>query len=172
MVLTRLILGLLTLAPMTGYDVKKHVDSSIRHFWAADKAQVYRALATLVTDGHATVEVIPQQGRPDRQEHRITDAGRRALREWLASPLPPHADRDPFLARLFFAGELDRTEVATLLTQRRAQTTQLLAALTTMRSAPPTTDRATYLRTATLENGLAHARAELEWLDAVERNLP
>ncbi|WP_448072660.1 PadR family transcriptional regulator [Georgenia yuyongxinii] len=171
MVLARLILGLLALAPMTGYDVKKHVDSTVRHFWAADKAQVYRALATLVKDGYATVEVIPQEGRPARQEHRITDAGRAALREWLASPLPAHADRDPFLARLFFAGDLDRADVVTLLGQRRAQTEQLLAALTAMRSAP-SADRATYLRTATLDNGLAHARAELEWLDAVERDLP
>jgi PadR family transcriptional regulator, regulatory protein AphA len=171
-VLSRLILGLLTLAPMSGYDVKKHVDSSIRHFWAADKAQVYRALATLVADGYATVEVIPQEGRPDRQEHRITDAGRAALHEWLASPLPAHSDRDPFLARLFFAGGQDRGAVSALLDQRRAQTEELLAALTAMRSAPPANDRATYLRTATLENGLAHARAELEWLDTVERDLP
>src|SRR4051794_1907032 len=121
MVLSRLILGLLALAPMSGYDVKKHVDSTVRHFWAADKAQVYRALATLVREGLATVEVIPQEGRPDRQEYRITEAGRQALRDWLASPLPAHTDRDPFLARLFFAGDLGRDEVRALLAQRRAQ---------------------------------------------------
>jgi len=156
---------------MSGYDIKKHVDSTIRHFWAADKAQVYRALATLVRDGYATVEVIPQEGRPDRQEHHITAAGRQALRDWLASPLPEHTDRDPFLARLFFAGDLKADEVRSLLAQRRAQTEALLAALTVLRPATPITDGAAYMRIATLENGLAHARAELDWLNTIERNL-
>ncbi|WP_043499675.1 PadR family transcriptional regulator [Georgenia sp. SUBG003] len=173
MVLSRLILGLLALAPMTGYDIKRHLDSTVRHFWAADKAQVYRALASLVKDGYATVEVVHQETRPDRQEHHITEAGRAALHEWLASPLSVPAERDPFLARAFFAGELGRDEVLDLLAQRRAHTEQLLAALTAMQRAPgAATDRSAYLRNATLENGLAHARAELAWLDTVERNLP
>lgn len=172
MELSRLILGLLSLAPMTGYDIKRHVDSTVRHFWAADKAQVYRALATLVADGYATVEVVPQQGRPDRQEHHITDAGRRALHEWLDAPLPPHTDRDPFLARLFFAGEIGHDGVRRLLAERRVQADELLAALTALETATPRTELGPYLRGATLAYGLTHARAELEWLDDVERNLP
>lgn len=171
MELSRLILGLLALQPMTGYDIKRHVDSTVRHFWAADKAQVYRALAGLVADGYATVEVIPQEGRPDRQEHHITTAGREALRDWLRAPLPQHTDRDPFLARLFFAGALEADEVRGLLAQRRAQATELLTALTAFDS-PGAADRATYLRAATLRNGLAHVRTELAWLDAVEKDLP
>jgi PadR family transcriptional regulator, regulatory protein AphA len=173
MILSRLILGLLTIAPMTGYDIKRHVDSTVRHFWAADKAQVYRALASLVKDGYATVEVVRQETRPDRQEHHITDAGRAALREWLAAPLGTPADRDPFLARLFFAGDLDRDRVLDLLHQRRAQAEELLAALVAIQRAPgAATDRSAYLRNATLDSGLTHAHAELAWLEAVERDLP
>ncbi len=173
MVLARLILGLLDVAPMTGYDVKKHVDSTISHFWAADKAQVYRTLAALVRDGYATVEVVRQDSRPDRQEHHITDAGRRALLEWLSSDLAPHTERDPFLAQLFFAGILERDRVLRLLRQRRAQVEALLAELTAIAAAAGADhDRAGYLRTATLNNGITHVRAELEWLDTVERDLP
>lgn len=173
MVLSRLILGLLVLAPMTGYDIKRHLDSTVRHFWAADKAQVYRTLASLVEEGYATVEVVRQETRPDRLEHHITEAGRAALHDWLASPLPAPAERDPFLARLFFAAELDRGQVLVLLRQRREQAEELLAALTAVRRAPDaSTDRSAYLRNATLENGLAHARSELAWLDSVERDLP
>ncbi|WP_127130641.1 PadR family transcriptional regulator [Georgenia sp. SYP-B2076] len=173
MVLARLILGLLNIAPMTGYDVKKHVDSTIRHFWAADKAQVYRTLAGLVRDGYATVEVVPGVGLPDRQEHHITEAGRRALTEWLASDLTPHAEREPFLARIFFAGSLGREQVLDLLRERRAQAEVLLTELTARRARHAEAhDRGGYLMLATLENGLTHVRAELEWLDTVERNLP
>ena len=187
MTLTRLILGLLALSPMTGYDIKKHVDTAIRHFWAADKAQVYRALAALVADGLATVEVVPQSGRPDRLEHHITQAGRTALREWLTSPMPALTERDPFLARLFFAGALDADQVHGILAQRRRQAEAMVQTLAAMRTEPGatepettelgstepgTTASGTYLRVATLENGLAHARAELAWLDAVEADLP
>ena len=179
MVLARLILGLLNIAPMTGYDVKRHVDSTISYFWQADKAQVYRTLSALVADGYATVQVIHQVDRPDRQEHHITEAGRGALVDWLRSDLAPHADRDPFLARLFFAGILDRDQVRGLLHERRDQSEALLSALTAMRDpagasdpANPTADRAGYLRSATLEHGIAHVRAELNWLDTTERDLP
>ncbi|GAA1654695.1 hypothetical protein GCM10009790_39640 [Georgenia ruanii] len=66
-----------------------------------------------------------QEDRADRQEHRITAAGREALREWLASPLSGHTDREPFPARLLFASNLTAVEVRGLLAQPRAQTESL-----------------------------------------------
>ena len=174
MILARLVLGLLNLAPMTGYDLKKVFDSSISHFWVADKAQIYRTLTTLVADGYATVEVVPQPSYPDRQEHHITAAGRAALLEWLASEVAPHAARDPFLARVFFAGNLPREQVLELLHTRRTEAEAALARFTgkrvTLRTAAD--DRASYLTIATLDNAIEHARAELAWLSAVERDLP
>ena len=111
MALARIILGLLALAPMTGYDLKRHFDSSVRHFWWADKSQIYRTLSTLVADGLAEVETVAGRGAPDRQEHHITEAGRSALADWLVSPQERRAARHPFLARLFFAGDLDDDQI-------------------------------------------------------------
>ena len=174
MILARLVLGLLNLAPMTGYDLKKVFDSSISHFWAADKAQIYRTLTALVADGYATVEVVPQTNYPDRQEHHITAAGHAVLLDWLSSELVPHAVRDPFLARVFFAGNLPRGAVLALLRERRTDTEATLARFTAKRESlhPTEHDRASYLTIATLDNGIAHARAELDWLGAVEDGLP
>ena len=170
MVLSRIILGLLAIAPMTGYDVKRHFDSTAAHFWSADKAQVYRALARLVDDGLAEVRTVPGRGGPDRQEHHLTDAGRDALRAWLAGPVEPHADRDPFLARVFLGGDLDDEQLRDLLAARRAAALERLALFESMRDGVPT-DRAARLRFATLENGIAHVRAELDWLDDTEGRL-
>lgn len=174
MVLARLVLGLLNLAPMTGYDLKKVFDSSISHFWAADKAQIYRTLSVLVADGYATVEVVPQANYPDRQEHHITPAGRTVLLEWIGSTPAPHAVRDPFLARVFFAGNLPRAQVLELLHERRTEAAATLARFSDKRESlrPAEHDRARYLTIATLDNGIAHVRAELDWLDAVEQDLP
>ncbi|MGO3483520.1 MAG: PadR family transcriptional regulator, partial [Cellulosimicrobium funkei] len=106
MVLRYLVLGLLTVRPMTGYDLKRAFDTSVHHFWAADRSQLYRTLAALVDAGLAEVEVVPQESYPDRKVHTITAAGRAALRDWLAAPLEPEDAREPFLGRLFFADQL------------------------------------------------------------------
>ena len=175
MILARLILGLLSLAPMTGYDLKKHFDSSINHFWNADKAQIYRTLSQLVGDGLATVRTVPQENYPARQEHHITDAGRRALLGWLSGPLDPPAGREPFLGRVFFAGELDRDSVLGLLAERRQQSLATLAEYREQRAEigpGVAADRRAFLMACTLDHGIRHLEAELEWLDAVEGALP
>lgn len=179
MALARIILGLLALAPMTGYDLKRHFDSSVRHFWWADKSQIYRTLSTLVADGLAEVETVAGRGAPDRQEHHITEAGRAALAEWLVSPQEPRAARHPFLARLFFAGDLDDDQLGTLLAERRAAVAAQLAEYERLRPEVlaeaaddrAADDRAGTLRLATLEHGIAHARTELTWLDDTQRAL-
>ncbi|GAA4367144.1 PadR family transcriptional regulator [Paeniglutamicibacter cryotolerans] len=175
MILARLILGLLSLSPMTGYEMKKHFDSSINHFWNADKAQIYRTLAQLVADGYATVETIRQDNYPDRQEHHLTDAGRAALNDWLRGPVSAPSIREPFIARIFFAGEMERDEVMDLVGRRRVASTVLLADYLSQREeidGQAIADRRNFLMAATLDHGIKHAYAELEWLDAVEKDLP
>lgn len=170
MILSRIILGLLAIAPMTGYDLKRNFASTAAHFWSADKAQIYRALAQLVADGLAEIETVAGVGAPDRQVHHITAAGREALRAWLASEPEQHADRDPFLARVFFAGDLDDAQVRALLAGRRAAAQERLAQFEGMREVDAA-DRAMRLRLATLDNGIAHLRAELAWIDDTEGRL-
>ena len=175
MILSCVILGMLAVAPMTGYDLKKRFDTSVNHFWSADKAQIYRTLSRLVADGLAEVATVPQIGLPDRQEHHITDAGRAALTEWLVSAPDPHRERDPFLARLFFAGTLKRQQVLTLIAERKQAAESLLGELQAQSASVeggPAPTREQYLRFATLDNGITHIQAELRWLDEVERDLP
>jgi DNA-binding PadR family transcriptional regulator len=181
MVLRFLVLGLLSVQPMTGYDLKRAFDHSVRHFWAADRSQLYRTLAALVEAGHAEVEVVTQESYPDRKVHHLTPAGRAALRDWLASPLEVEDLRDPFLGRVFFADALDDDALAELLAARRHQVEATIVALAAEDArvaaalavrdpdAPP--DRGLALRLATLRSGLAHARTELAWLDETEREV-
>lgn len=172
MTLARIILGLLSLAPMTGYDVKRHIETTITHFWSADKAQIYRALSTLVDEGYATVETVPGRAGPARQVHRITAAGRDALKAWLVAEPERQVERDPFLARLFFADELDGAALRQLVARRRTAVDEATQALDRMRrELPEPRDRAARMRLWTLENGLAHARAESEWLNRLEAEL-
>lgn len=157
---------------MTGYEVKRHCDTTISHFWPADKAQIYRTLSALTSDGLATVETVPGVGAPDRQVHHLTDRGRATLVSWLTSELDHRPERDAFLARLFFSGGLDDAQLGDLLAARQATAQSLLTALELVRdSMPDPPDRRARLRRATLDNGIAHLRTELDWLARLHEEL-
>ncbi|MBO3085997.1 PadR family transcriptional regulator [Cellulomonas fengjieae] len=169
MSLKHAVLGFLSIAPMTGYDLRKHMEESVAHFWPADQAQIYRTLGHLAADGLVSVETIPQEGKPDRREHSITDAGLAELDAWLASPVEYAPSREAFLVRLFFVGRLGVDQVRAVLQERADEARELAAVLDQTRTA---TEEALTdvepnlemrLRLATLANGLVHARAELAW---------
>ncbi|WP_017590900.1 PadR family transcriptional regulator [Nocardiopsis ganjiahuensis] len=172
------VLGLLSIRPMSGYELKKIIDSSVAHFWNADQSQVYRTLSALVEEGLAARRTVVQEERPNLHIHSLTDSGLAELDRWLASPLRTPPSRDPFLARLFFADRLPMERIRELLDARRKEVGEALAALETIRDTTDpdevpdeVSDLARVLRMATLAYGIAHGRAELDWLDTTERNL-
>lgn len=175
MILARIILGFLVIAPMTGYDLMRAFRSSAAHFWRADKAQIYRTLARLVDDGHARAEIVPGEGGPDRVVHEITGAGRDALVEWLASGPARPAERDEFLARVFFAESLDPRVLRRFLAASRDVADASLQALRDVgRDLPetdPATDRGAWLRRMTLEHGIRSHEMHIAWIDELEVGL-
>ena len=120
------LLGFLNYGPMTGYDLKKHIDSSTQFFWHARLSQIYPTLKRLEDDGWAKSSVMPQEGKPDKKFYGITEQGRGALLAWLEEyPSGIAHDKRPELLRLFFAGGLDKESILTHLRHqlalRRAQ---------------------------------------------------
>src|SRR3954467_5172712 len=79
---TPVILGLLSLGPRSGYDIKNVVDRSTRFFWAASYGQIYPELRRLEAEGLIAGEDSPNGAR-ERRAYKLTAAGREALREWL-----------------------------------------------------------------------------------------
>jgi DNA-binding PadR family transcriptional regulator len=171
MSLRHAILGLLSMRPMSGYELNRVIDASVGHFWSADQSQIYRALASLVDSGLASRDTVVQEGRPNLHVHRPTAAGLDELDRWLVTPRPRPPVREPFLARLFFVDRLGPGEARALLHERRRETTELLESLESIPQPTGTPALGDVLRMATLANGLAQARAELDWLDATERAL-
>jgi DNA-binding PadR family transcriptional regulator len=96
------ILGLLSLGPKSGYEIKAFVDKTVRFFWAASYGQIYPELRRLADAGLISGEAKPSGGRR-RTVYSLTDAGRRELREWLAIEPDILEMRDEGLLKLFFA---------------------------------------------------------------------
>ena len=100
------ILGGLSVQPdLSGYDIRKGIQQSLGYFWAESYGQIYPALKRLADEGLIAPSKAKGNGRTRRQTYVLTDAGRAALREWLALPFHNEPPRNEFLLKLFFAGE-------------------------------------------------------------------
>ncbi len=110
------ILGFLTIRPLSGYDIKRFFNASVRHFWTADQAAIYRTLAELEGDELVGHERVEQQTRPDRKEYHITPLGVQAFDAWVAQPAPTVARREPLLLKLFFASRMNAHDLTSVLT--------------------------------------------------------
>jgi PadR family transcriptional regulator, regulatory protein AphA len=114
----RVILGLLRLGPRTGYEIKQLTDRSTSFFWGASYGQIYPELRRLARQGFATVSDEPR-GAVRRRVYRITEAGERAVSEWLATPAEDFELRDEGLLKLFFGAALEDGELVELVGRRR-----------------------------------------------------
>jgi DNA-binding PadR family transcriptional regulator len=98
------LLGMLSLSPMSGYDLRKVVESSVGHFWNESYPQIYPMLKQLTEEGLTTCSVSKQQGKPDRYIYALTNLGWEALERWLGEPFEYQVQRNELLLKLFFGG--------------------------------------------------------------------
>src|SRR3954447_21177777 len=102
----KVILGMLAARPRSGYEIKQLVDSSARFFWAASYGQIYPELKRLEKQG-LIAGSDSANGARQRTTYKLTAAGKRAAREWIAAPPEVFELRDEALLELFFAGSID-----------------------------------------------------------------
>jgi PadR family transcriptional regulator, regulatory protein AphA len=132
---TPVVLGLLSHGPRSGYDIKAIVDRSTRFFWAASYGQIYPELRRLEREGLIEGEDAPNGGR-SRRVYRLTEAGRKALVEWLFGSTVTIELRDESLLRLFFADALPREQALLLLEGRKKGHEEYLKVLREIEARP------------------------------------
>jgi PadR family transcriptional regulator, regulatory protein AphA len=156
-------LGMLLLAPMSAYDIKKGMQGSISHFYSAAHSQVYQQANRLVRDGY--VREKPAPGGRRKRILTLTPKGRKAVEEWLRSPDADDQLYSELLVKVFFAGYAsDPDTVRTMLEGRREHAAKLLAEyeqfLPVLEAAKDNPYPA-----MTLSNGVHSYRAEIAWID-------
>jgi PadR family transcriptional regulator AphA len=114
-----LVLGLLSEAPMTGYEIKKRVGKHLKSVTNASYGTLYPTLHRLLAEGAVHMEEKPQAHRPARKVYDITERGLRELEEWLRQPAEPDHIRRDFLLKLFMARNLPPADMLDMLLQRR-----------------------------------------------------
>ena len=103
---TQALLGLLTIEPMSGYDLGCMVRASIGHIWSESYGQIYPNLKRLAANGLVDCKTEKHKGRPDRRIYSITKKGREQLSQWLAVPPQPEIPRNEMLLKLFFGSHV------------------------------------------------------------------
>jgi DNA-binding PadR family transcriptional regulator len=158
---------LLALGPRSGYDIKRVVDKSIRHFWAASYGQIYPELRRLEAAGWIEGRD-GSRGARSRRVYSITDEGSSRLRGWLYGTETRIELRDESLLRLFFADTLPQEEALGLLRGRREGYRGMLAYLRSLDDGsgpdPPFVD-------LVYRWGLDYCEWGIEWCDRQERRL-
>ena len=166
------LLGLLTYADNTGYDLSKLFSESLNFFWSAQSSQIYRELDRMEQTGWVTSQSIVQEGRPNKRLYSITAEGRQEFQRWLVDfDCQPQSNHNALIMRIFFGAEIDPEKTVELLRGFRRQCIEDLEALQVQ--AQLSIDsygqvfaggelKKTYWR-LTVEGGIAELRALIAW---------
>ena len=103
----QVILGLLDHESLTGYEIKKRIDTMLKYFWSASYGSIYPTLNALEKNALVTKENTVESGR-EKIIYTITDSGREQLKEWLALPVTKDELRYETLLKLFFGSAAGR----------------------------------------------------------------
>lgn len=175
------ILGLLSLNPLSGYDIKKMFEGSVALVWSGNNNQIYKTLVKLHEQGWVSRETQIQESSPTRKIYRITPTGEEELRRWVfTNPEVPQV-KNPFLIQLAWADALSADELDDLLKRYENELQVQLSMLSFQRqqsNVSPSgisrdayiyipaarTPREKFLWNAILENWSSYYQSELDWI--------
>jgi DNA-binding PadR family transcriptional regulator len=160
------LLGLLSIEPMSGYDIRREMRESLSFFWNESYGQIYPALKRLWAQGLvAPATNGPKDGR-DRQAYTLTSKGRANLRKWLGEPPRQTPVSNEFLLKLFLGRLAPKGACCEHIHRHVAQCRQLLAHYENIRKIVSTERRGhpdLKFWLILLDHGISMRRAEIRW---------
>ena len=160
------ILGLLSIEPMSGYDIRQNLEESLSFFWSESFGQIYPALKRL----EAARLIAPvKQARPDKRRRRLytlTASGQAKLRAWLAEPPNPQPPRNELMLKIFFGRHAPPGACAAHLRRLKIQQerlTETLEGIERQLRAERRGDPNLRYWLVTVSAGISRAEALIEW---------
>jgi DNA-binding PadR family transcriptional regulator len=100
------ILGILTVEPMSGYDIKQFCEESLSHFWYESYGNLYPRLKRLREAGLIRGRRTTRTRGPDATVYSPTKRGLKRLGEWLLEPTESEHVRSEFMLKVFFGSHV------------------------------------------------------------------
>ncbi|RMF22395.1 MAG: PadR family transcriptional regulator [Deltaproteobacteria bacterium] len=156
-----------------GYRLKSDMQALCDDFWQVNYGKMYRILDVLERAGELTVSAEIQNGRPNRKVYRITERGRQSLDDWLLQPVSecPRPLRDELSLKLLFLKNRDIDTVHQLVKQQRSVYLTRLARISRRRIQLQKAGFDMDVTELILDGAEIRIRADLAWLDNIERKL-
>ena len=158
---TLLVLGLLKLQDMHGYQLSDLIDRRLKYLTDLKKPTLYHLLSKLEADGDVTKSVSREGNRPERYTYRLTKSGtarfQRLLRRNLQDVYAAYFNDD---IGLLFLSELPAADARAFLEQKRAGVDERIAHLHAALAQHTPNTPAYY----TLRHHALHLQTERAWL--------
>jgi PadR family transcriptional regulator AphA len=100
------VLGMLSMGLETGYQMKKHVEQHLGHFWTESYGQIYPILRQLLEEGLVTRRSEALSGKPRRNLYRLTKEGSDELLLWLGEAPESQPPRLELLLKFSFGARV------------------------------------------------------------------
>lgn len=168
-----LILGLLILSPMTGYELQRFIRENLALICSHSAGSIQTALFKLEQAGYIT-GAESTQGKRRKKTFSITEAGQSAFAEWVSRPMQAGKAKNMELSRLFFLGLAQPKARQAAIRDYIRQMEEMCSTLEAIRQRfeqiqnaplPPGQNWPDILRfqAYTIEYGIAAAQFELDW---------
>lgn len=164
---TYAVLGLVSIRPMTGYELAAYAERSIGNFFPLTRSHIYSELDRLGRLGLLEATEIAQDNAPTKRVYKITPDGSDELRHWLKDAvMKEERSRSLFLVRIFFGDRMSPERLAALLDEfesaAQARRDRLAAMVDKLADRP-----ASVFRRSAAMFGLHREQANLDWVAQV-----
>ena len=162
--LESLILGILLDGDLTGYDIKKIIESNFGVFYKASFGSLYPALKRLAQKGLVTTYENPQGGRQKIFYH-IIEKGKKNFFEWLVTPMNVLDGTNPNLSKVYFFDKLPEEIKDQQLLEYEINNQRYLCQLESLEDKFSKLENADsfYYKLSTLYYGISVTKKTIEW---------
>ena len=168
-----IILGLLKSQPMHGYEMfQKFENSSLGEILHLEMNQMYAFIKKLEKLGYIETTSEPQETRPPRRIHALTQSGKDIFQEWLTQPVEKPRDiRIIFLLKLYFMQKYMPSAMSGLIDQEISACNTFLQHLEAKHTGDASTSEDTFFDQIVLRSRIHQTRALLEWMQELQATL-
>jgi DNA-binding PadR family transcriptional regulator len=153
------LLGLLSVQPSYGYDLKYTYDRYFGSHKPLAFGQVYSTLARMASSGQIVALGGEAGGGPDRKKYEVTGEGRQRVSDWMFTPDVPSAALQSNLFAKTIVALLVDDDAQVLLDAQRTEHMARMRALTREKHG------ATLAHVLRCDHALFHIEADLRWID-------
>jgi len=167
-----ILLGLIQEQPAHGYALYEQIRSTpeLSLIWQVKRSKLYYLLEKLESERLLTVSVSSQGPYPDRKIYQLTSPGKKALEDWMNSPvLSSRYVRLAFLSKLYFLLRNNKKGAVDLINKQREICDGWLQNLERQFQSQEKDD---FITSQVFLFRIGQIKAMLEWLEKCREDVP